>query len=321
MNVNCEKNEPLRSSCPDSRDSGAVIGIAATTDLTSAASFVGGDMKYNLMICQIGLAEADLLEKVDLVDAVILDYLHCWSVSSKRKTASQDGEEYFWVNFNHLLEELPILGIKEKSRISERFKKFRALGLLKSFQFKDNTLYVRLLCGDIFFQKKRGVLRQTEQGVTPSVTGGVTPDGTAQASNQFKPQTKSNKEEVEYDAQKIKLLIPEQLIASWRDKFKAVNVPAEIAKMEAWLDANPANHKSNYKRFIVNWLTRAQDRAPKVSIEQRTGFQPPEDPLDKADIYTCKKCKRQVKLSKRLYQGSTIKLNGECSECFDKPGE
>jgi len=32
-------------------------------------------------------------------------------------------------------------------------------------------------------------------------------------------------------------------------------------KMPSWLDANPAKaKKKNWKRFIVNWLSRQQDR-------------------------------------------------------------
>ena len=34
-----------------------------------------------------------------------------------------------------------------------------------------------------------------------------------------------------------------------------------LKKMPVWLDANPKKaHKKNYKRFIVNWLSRSQER-------------------------------------------------------------
>jgi hypothetical protein len=47
----------------------------------------------------------------------------------------------------------------------------------------------------------------------------------------------------------------------WEPAFPAVNIDMELAKMEVWLLANPKNRKSNYERFISNWLTRAQDKA------------------------------------------------------------
>lgn len=51
----------------------------------------------------------------------------------------------------------------------------------------------------------------------------------------------------------------------WQKAYPAVIVPTEITRAAAWVSANPANKKSNYERFIVNWLSRAQDRAPRVS--------------------------------------------------------
>lgn len=40
---------------------------------------------------------------------------------------------------------------------------------------------------------------------------------------------------------------------------KEVNIVTELLKMELWLDSNPAkNRKKNYKKFIINWLSRSQ---------------------------------------------------------------
>jgi len=46
-----------------------------------------------------------------------------------------------------------------------------------------------------------------------------------------------------------------------KEKFPAVDIEKQIKAMEAWLMANPKNRKSNYARFIVNWLSRNQDKA------------------------------------------------------------
>lgn len=48
----------------------------------------------------------------------------------------------------------------------------------------------------------------------------------------------------------------------WQEAYPALDVPAEIAKAATWLRANPKNRKSNYERFLVNWFSRAQDKAP-----------------------------------------------------------
>ena len=50
----------------------------------------------------------------------------------------------------------------------------------------------------------------------------------------------------------------------WQDAYPAVPIPPEIAKAAAWLKANPANRKKNNERFLVNWVSRSQDKAARV---------------------------------------------------------
>ena len=52
-------------------------------------------------------------------------------------------------------------------------------------------------------------------------------------------------------------------IDKWQSIYLGVNVFAEVYKMFAWLEANPKNKKTyqGMPRFIVNWLSRQQDRA------------------------------------------------------------
>jgi hypothetical protein len=47
----------------------------------------------------------------------------------------------------------------------------------------------------------------------------------------------------------------------WRQAYPACDLTAELAKATSWLKANPTKaHKSNWRRFVVSWLTRSQDR-------------------------------------------------------------
>lgn len=55
--------------------------------------------------------------------------------------------------------------------------------------------------------------------------------------------------------------LDESLRLKLKDRFPAVELETELKKMEAWFMGNPKNRKSNYLRFIVNWLTKAQDSA------------------------------------------------------------
>lgn len=49
-------------------------------------------------------------------------------------------------------------------------------------------------------------------------------------------------------------------IITWTEAFPNVDIEQELRLMELWLDANPERAKSNYKKFILGWLTRTQDK-------------------------------------------------------------
>ena len=63
--------------------------------------------------------------------------------------------------------------------------------------------------------------------------------------------------------------VKETDVQKWAVAYPAVDVMQELHKMIAWLDANPKNRKTakGIKRFIIGWLGRTQDKAPK----QKTG--------------------------------------------------
>jgi len=55
--------------------------------------------------------------------------------------------------------------------------------------------------------------------------------------------------------------ITQEQIDYWQERCPALDVEDEIKKAELWLDSNRKNRKSDVKRFLSNWLSRAQDRA------------------------------------------------------------
>lgn len=62
--------------------------------------------------------------------------------------------------------------------------------------------------------------------------------------------------------------ITEEQELAWQEAYPAVPIPPAIGRAAAWLQANPANRKQNYARFLVNWFAREQDRAPRVKKAQ-----------------------------------------------------
>jgi uncharacterized protein YdaU (DUF1376 family) len=49
--------------------------------------------------------------------------------------------------------------------------------------------------------------------------------------------------------------------SAWATAFPACKLDIELVRAAEWLKANPAKaRKSNWRRFVVSWLTRSQDR-------------------------------------------------------------
>lgn len=71
---------------------------------------------------------------------------------------------------------------------------------------------------------------------------------------------------------------------AWAKAYPACDINGELAKAGEWIIANPAKgKKSNYRRFIVNWLGRSQDRGgsvPSRRVERR-----PDSGLPSRDVY------------------------------------
>jgi len=63
----------------------------------------------------------------------------------------------------------------------------------------------------------------------------------------------------------------EKYLQKWKEAFPLVDVDGEIRQMEAWIASVPKTRwKKDWKRFIVNWLSREQDRAEIRSAKQKT---------------------------------------------------
>lgn len=79
--------------------------------------------------------------------------------------------------------------------------------------------------------------------------------------------------------------------ALWREAYPACDIPRQLAAMTAWLIANPKKAmKSNWRRFIANWLSRTQDRGgdtasnrPDANAERSAKFAEQLERIRKAD--------------------------------------
>jgi len=99
-------------------------------------------MKYTITINQLGLYYAGLNFKTDWNDWAIIDYLKDFALHPKSKRIIYKNEKYVWLNYNHLIANLPFCKFQGKWTVSRRIAKLRYLGLIKTYRAKDNTLYV-----------------------------------------------------------------------------------------------------------------------------------------------------------------------------------
>jgi len=64
--------------------------------------------------------------------------------------------------------------------------------------------------------------------------------------------------------------ITDEDIFIWEKAYPAVDITQELSKMADWLLSNPDRKKKNYRRFITNWLSRAQERGGSRGGKQMT---------------------------------------------------
>ncbi len=76
-------------------------------------------------------------------------------------------------------------------------------------------------------------------------------------------------------------------VSEWGAAFPAVNVREEVAKAGLWLKANPEKKKKNYRRFLFNWLSRAQERGGSYAGRRppdKVGLNEPAKPMSEKEI-------------------------------------
>jgi len=81
---------------------------------------------------------------------------------------------------------------------------------------------------------------------------------------------KINKQKIVFADGKFKN-IPENLIEKWRQVAPGINVMTEIPKAELWVISNPQKGRSQWIRFLSNWMVRAQNNFIKYGGGDRNG--------------------------------------------------
>ncbi|MBV2180911.1 MAG: replication protein [Castellaniella sp.] len=124
---------------------------------------------------------------------------------------------------------------------------------------------------------KNGTLDSPKSGQVDSPNLGHTKDNLPKDNQQKKEDADASSApsgKISLDAAGHWIGIPQALLATWSTAYPALSLDAELAKAAAWILANPKNKKSNYARYLTNWLSRAQDSARPSAASAQRGFDP-----------------------------------------------
>lgn len=140
---------------------------------------LGHEVKYGVYINQAGVADAGLEKATDFIDWAIISYIHDWQTAPRAARVA----DLVWINYRHLIDEMPLLGLNSKTSISSRMSKLKELGLIEVGYDKDKRLYARISdrCHEIILFRSdctpnSGGVRQDVQSVRGDVQGGVRQD-------------------------------------------------------------------------------------------------------------------------------------------------
>lgn len=123
-------------------------------------------MKYTFLFNQAGIVDAGLADKTDFNDWAVLEYIAEWQVHGS--ACMQGG--HVWLDYRHLLDEMPMLSVRTKSGVSNRVSKLRGLGLLSSFLDDAGRLFVRvtdLYCRVVRFRGESPKKPDAQRSVDP----------------------------------------------------------------------------------------------------------------------------------------------------------
>lgn len=209
-----------------------------------------------------------LCEKLDITDLAILDYIHGWCVAPKADRIILDHEEYTRINYAHLIEEMPILCIKEKDTITTRIKKIRSQDLIKTFQAKDNTPYVRQTkkCYDLFFSDNNSEPVRRNRSDYPKK-----PDRLSESHGQALSEKSGQQQTNNYDNPQITTTEP------------VVVSEIEIRKVRGVLSTMSIPYEGIADRLISELITEkgfnhVYETARKIAKQYRSGHKPVSNP-------------------------------------------
>lgn len=206
-------------------------------------------MKYTIE----GFSQEKLVEfGMDVNDAIILRWFIDFKDSGKMATEIVNNDKYYWINYEELLKDLPIMNIK-KDTLYRRLKKMESVQILKHFTKKQGGTYSMYTLGSNYCK----LVDFNELGFKSEGLGNKSVEGTESnpKGTDYNPEQKTHL--LNQSTKEINLLNKTEIteepvpVLSKKDKIKAV---LKIEKVE--LDSNFITELANKYSFeeIVDYI-------------------------------------------------------------------
>lgn len=212
--------------------------------------------------------EVDKAKKYGVEEAIILYSLIFWIRKNKaNRQAKHDGHYWTYNSVSAWQEQFPFWSTGQIRRILESLVK---QGVILTGNYNksayDRTLWYAVVDESILEIEENHLPEpengeaETDEPIPLELPVLDTDEEEKVSTPSVRRLRKDPKKLVFYDYdERVWKGITQSDLDFWQDDFDGVDVVSEIKHMKGWLDCHPK--KKDFKRFIVNWLGRAQGRS------------------------------------------------------------
>lgn len=147
-------------------------------------------MKFSILdASQQALIDNDL----DVIDAVILTWFSDFIASGKMKHLEINGKIFHWLFYQNLIDELPVLKIKDRHFVQKRFNKYVEKGIVEKHIELNKGTYTFFRLTEKWYDELK-----SSGGVNPKIQGGCSEGfrgGESESSDKDSPQYYSPQED------------------------------------------------------------------------------------------------------------------------------
>ena len=233
---------------------------------------------------------------LDITDIALIDWMVSFSSSGRMEHRDQDGSLYCWVSYKKVCEDLPVLGLSERSA-ARRFSSLVEKGIFRSVKIATNrglkvyigvipeayeALYMdsqamspksdmqtsachsedtcachpKVTCS-YTLSKERDI---TDNTLLDSISAEAESNGTSNGDDD--PVFVSLPCRRGAKSKETTYDVKESEIRAMQEAFPAVDVRQQYRQMGVWLQANKDRIKTydGMQNFICKWLSREQDK-------------------------------------------------------------